>query len=147
MTKLTGITEVRNAFRRLRDTTGRKVHNGLDTAALYLLRESQAIVPVEFGPLRASGQARGKGKGIKRQSRVVYTKAYAMAVHENVNAAHGAAYNAKYADRIANAKTRKQKKKWFARGPNQAAKFLEQPAREKRPGIVAAFHAGADAVT
>ena len=70
---------------------------------------------------------------------VGYTAAYAVHVHENLEAAHGAAYNAKYADEIAqgqtvNKKGRVVKKRGWkgrtSRGPGQQAKFLEQPARE-----------------
>jgi hypothetical protein len=66
---------------------------------------------------------------------VGYTAAYAVYVHENLEAAHGAAYNAKHAAEISAGKTKssKTKKGWkgaTSRGPNQQAKFLEQPARE-----------------
>ena len=70
---------------------------------------------------------------------VGYTAAYAVYVHENLEAAHGTAYNAKYAAEISqgqmvNKKGRVVKKKGWkgrtSRGPEQQAKFLEQPARE-----------------
>jgi hypothetical protein len=68
---------------------------------------------------------------------VGYTAAYAVYVHENLEAAHGQMYNAKYADEIAMTRAMKAAKipkgsftEWHDRGPNQQAKFLEQPARE-----------------
>ena len=71
--------------------------------------------------------------------RVGYTANYALFVHENLEAAHGAAFNAKHAAEIA-AGTE------HSRGDNQQAKFLETPFRQLRPqlqaGIVADLKAG-----
>ena len=66
---------------------------------------------------------------------VGYTAAYAVYVHENLEARHGSDYNAWYGEDISAGKTKsgKTKKGWkgkTSRGPNQQAKFLEQPARE-----------------
>lgn len=66
---------------------------------------------------------------------VGYDAAYAIFVHEDLEAAHGSAYNQKYAEEIAAGKTKSGRKKrgWkgkTSRGPNQQAKFLEKPARE-----------------
>lgn len=54
---------------------------------------------------------------------VGYTANYAVYVHENLQAVHGAAFNAKYSAEI-------DRGVEHSRGPNQQAKFLEQPARE-----------------
>ena len=71
---------------------------------------------------------------------VGYNAGYAVYVHEDMNKAHGAAYNAKYAAEIASGLTPsgKVKKGWKGRtnrGADQQAKFLEKPVREMgRPG-------------
>ncbi len=51
---------------------------------------------------------------------VGYVANYAVHVHENLEALHGAAYNAAYGG----------KPGFKSRGPNQQAKFLERPARQ-----------------
>ena len=56
---------------------------------------------------------------------VGFSAAYALIVHENIEAAHGAVYNEKWAADIAAGKK-------HSRGENQQAKFLEQPLRENR---------------
>jgi hypothetical protein len=56
---------------------------------------------------------------------VGYATDYALYVHEDLTKAHGEAFNVKHADEIA-AGTE------HSRGPNQQAKFLEQPARQNR---------------
>jgi hypothetical protein len=59
---------------------------------------------------------------------VGYTAAYAVFVHEDLQKAHGAAFNIKHADEIASGAE-------HSRGPEQQAKFLEGPAREKAGDI------------
>ncbi|KKN23036.1 hypothetical protein LCGC14_0909070 [marine sediment metagenome] len=88
---------------------------------------------------------------------VGYGASYAPYVHENLEAAHGEAYNAKHAGRL---KTKRDKQGRFlkgsgakkgagSRGAGQQAKFLEQPFREMnasgetRRNIVAAIKGGA----
>lgn len=110
------------------------VERGLKRAGLLLLRYAQKIVPVEFGLLKASGFVRVEGYGMAARVNVGFTAAYAIYVHENLDAAHGAAYNTKYADDI---KAGRKK----ARGPNQQAKFVERPAREHRPELLAVIRA------
>lgn len=66
---------------------------------------------------------------------VGYTAAYAVYVHENLEVKHGSDYNAWHGEEISAGKTKsgKTKKGWkgkTSRGPNQQAKFLEQPARQ-----------------
>lgn len=56
---------------------------------------------------------------------VGFSAAYALFVHENLEAAHGAVYNEKYAEDIAAGRK-------HSRGEAQQAKFLEQPLRENR---------------
>lgn len=106
--------------------------NGLIKAGEYVQAESQKIVPVDYGPLKASAFTRISGKNTaKPKVTVGYTAAYAVYVHENLDAAHGAAFNAKHAAELAYAKKHKIKHGPYrhARGTNQTAKFLEIPFR------------------
>lgn len=83
---------------------------GVKKAGLFLQRESQLLAPVETGVMRNSAFTRASGAGFDVVVTVGYTAAYAVFVHENLEARH---------------KKGKQ------------AKFLEQPAREKRPEMAA----------
>lgn len=61
---------------------------------------------------------------------VGFAAPYHVYVHENLQYAHGAAYNAKYADRIQRGLDHKRR-------PQEQAKYLEQPAREMRGQLAA----------
>lgn len=137
LVKVVGLPTVLRRIKGTYDQAGRTVETRLKRAGLFLQRESMLIVPIQFGPLRASGFTRSEGKGLKIRVIVGYTAAYAVYVHENKDALHGAAFNAAYADRIAKAHTPAQRKMWFNRGPNQTYKFLERPLREKRQTLIA----------
>lgn len=56
---------------------------GLKLAGLFLQRESQKLVPVDTGNLKASAFTRASGIGFKAKVTVGYTAAYAIYVHEN----------------------------------------------------------------
>lgn len=119
---------------------GKKIEAGIKRAALHLQRASQKVVPVLSGNLKASSFTRSEGKGLSVKAHVGYTAAYAVYVHENLDAAHGSEFNAKHADKIAGHQGRNTKSKhayWFNRGPNQRAKFLEGPMNEERPAMAA----------
>ena len=80
---------------------------------------------------------RDAGQEVKQSVIVGYESAYAVYVHENLEAAHGATHNAKHkgrAKRDTKGKYIKGKhnrgKRPKKRGPNQQAKFLETPARK-----------------
>lgn len=127
--RLEGIDKVKTALRIRRGRYASGIERGLKTAGLFLLRESMKLVPVQTGALRASGPAvtRATGSGFRTVMTVGYGTDYAVFVHENLEAAHGAKFNVKHADRIAAATTPAQKAIWFERGPRQTAKFLEIP--------------------
>lgn len=127
--QFTGARQLFANLRAQRAKAERGVERGMRRAGKALLRYSQKIIPVEFGVLKASGFVRVTGSGFKAKVNVGFTEAYAVIVHENLDAAHGAAYNAKYKEDI-----KKGLKK--ARGVNQQAKFLERPAREHRPELL-----------
>ena len=138
MAVIVRITGVNGAVQKIK-LTGRAVEQklpaALKRAGLFLQRESMKLVPVQYGPLKASAFTRAEGRGFRTRVIVGYTAAYAIYVHEITTAAHGKAYNTKYAREIAAAKTPAEKKIWFRRGPNQQAKFLETPARTRQAEI------------
>lgn len=79
---LTGMNEVlANLNRQIKGVSGRS-ERGLLLAGNYLLSKSQPQVPVEYGPLKASGFAR-KHPTKKMSVQVGYRQAYALWVHEN----------------------------------------------------------------
>ena len=109
MAVLTKITGVREIIRNMRKAKKRKklgLEKGLVLAGLFLQRESQMIVPVDTGTLRASAFTRKQGTGLRTEVHVGYTTSYAIFVHEDLQAKHAA---------------------------GKTAKFLEKPAREKQP--------------
>lgn len=118
----------------------RNAQTGMKRAGLFIQRESQRIVPVQTGNLRASAFTRALGQGANFSVVVGYTASYAIFVHENLSAAHGRAFNIKHADKIARANSRMRKGRarsrvYFRRGANQQAKFLEKPVRENTDKI------------
>jgi hypothetical protein len=143
--KVTGIKEiVQKAKTFEKNLAGKAIEAGLLKGGLYLQRESQRITPVMTGDLKSSAYTVKKGSGIKTVVTVGYSKEYAVFVHENLEAAHGAEFNRKHADKIAKVKqiAKKQKRKvrvkdiYFRRGENQQAKFLETPLRTKYKEIL-----------
>jgi len=139
--KISGLPTVLRNLRSANDKIGMGIGRGLKRAGIFLQRESMKIVPVDLGNLKATATTRNVGGiGFRTDIIVSYGSSacdYAIYVHENLEALHGERFNVAYADRIASATTPAQKKKWSKRGPNQQAKFLEKPAREKKSEIIA----------
>lgn len=132
-----GVDKVIRNLRRSVRVTGASLGRGLKEAGLYLQRESQKIVPVHTGDLKGSAFTRNVGgAGFDTDIIVGYTAGYAVYVHEDLEKAHGRAFNVKHAAEIAGASTKAQKKLWFNRGENQQAKFLEMPARQQRKELI-----------
>lgn len=85
---------------------------------------------------------------------VGYAASYALIVHENLEALHGAAFNAQVKTRQKRDKLGRFREGKFQgktkRGPNQQAKYLEQPFREMRRELmqitVAAMKGGASLI-
>lgn len=125
MAQVTGIRGLIVAFEVRRKKHLEALARGLYAAGLYLQAQSQEIVPVDKGVLRDSAFTRLEGTDKRPRVNVGYTVAYGIFVHENLDAAHGAAFNAKYADAIKAGRE-------HSRGENQQAKFLERPFRENR---------------
>lgn len=126
ISRVSGLPSVLRNLRNANDRIGRGVQRGLVQGGRFLLRESHKIVPVDTGVLRASSDVRNVGgSGTKADIVVFYNTEYAVYVHEDLTKKHGQAYNEAYG-----AEGEK------LRGPDQQAKFLEKPAREKRQEIL-----------
>lgn len=120
--KIKGVREVVAALHRKRRGHVAGLERGLHRCGLLLLRLSMEIVPVETGVLRASGAVSKTGTTTNPVITIGYFTIYAVYVHENLEAHHGSDYNAKHAAAIKAGRD-------FARGPDQQAKYLEDPLR------------------
>lgn len=110
LTKIDGVKDVIENMRKAKKEKIKGLVVGLKRGGLFLQRESQKVVPVDTGKLRASAYTRAEGLGLQTVVRVGYTAEYAIYVHENLNARHK---------------------------PGKIAKFLEKPARENKDKIKA----------
>lgn len=139
MAKFLRITGVPNLLKNLEKSAkvvNGNIEKGLIKAGLFLQRKSQEIVPVQFGFLKASAYTRMSVAHSKTMTGIVsvgYTAAYAVYVHENLEAAHGRAYNVKHKEEIMNPdRAHTVRSGNFQRGSAQQAKFLEAPCRTYR---------------
>jgi len=108
--ELKGLPVVLGKLTRAKGMIGGNVERGMVMGGQFLQRCSQQVVPVLTGNLKGSADTRNVGgKGFDVDVVVSYGAEYAIYVHENVFARH---------------KSGKQ------------AKFLEQPARERRGEII-----------
>jgi hypothetical protein len=99
------------------------IEHGLKKAGLMLQAESQRLVPVETGNLRASAFTRAVGQGIKTVVTVGYTAFYAAMVHEAFGVLKG--------------QPRKKPAKGKYWDPKGQPKFLETPMRRLRDKLAA----------
>jgi len=103
--KVQGVDKVKKAIAGVRSRHAKGIERGLKRAGLYLLGESMVLCPVEFGPLRASGNTRHEGSGFETIVFVAYGTDYAVFVHEIKENYHA---------------------------PPTQSHFLEEPARTKQ---------------
>lgn len=122
---LTGQKEVLGNLKRQQRALGLRVAVGLKAAGLALQRESQRLVPVDTGNLKASAFTRATGAGLDTAVTVGYTAAYAMFVHELVQ------MRLRGQPRIGG-----KGAYWDPAGRGQA-KFLEEPARRMKDELLA----------
>jgi hypothetical protein len=135
--KVTGVQQILSKMKAHNSKHGQQFQAGLVLAGIHLERISRSVFcPVHKGNLKASGFSRRIGAGWQTDVIVGYTAAYAVYVHENMDAKHGREFNIAYMDEIATAHTRAQKKYYFNRGETQQAKYLERPAREERQAML-----------
>lgn len=119
-----GVPEVIKSLRRKNAMMALGISRGVRKASLHLQRESQKLVPVDTGNLKASAFARVEGTGYNTVGSVGYTAAYAIYVHENVQ------MKLKGQPRSGS-----RGKYWDPQGRAQA-KFLEEPARRLAPELL-----------
>lgn len=137
MAVLRNVNTVRQNLIRQRTAMVLKFNIGMKKCGLVLQAMAQKIVPVDTGNLRASAFTYvGPMDGQHITVVVGFLAEYAVYVHENLDAAHGAVFNAKYAAELAaRKKARRGGAKGYSpfnhnRGPDQTAKYLEKPFRE-----------------
>lgn len=134
--RISGVSNLLKNLQTSANVVNKNIEKGLIKAGVFLQRKSMEIVPVQFGFLKASAYSRLTVSHSNTNTGVVsvgYTAAYAVYVHENLEAAHGRAYNVKHAEDIRNPnRSHTVKSGNFQRGSGQQAKFLEQPARQYR---------------
>lgn len=105
-----GLNEIKANLAKVEARVAAATERGQQKAADHLLAASQPLVPVgETGELKASGYATTKGRGLNAVATVGYSADYALKVHEDLEARHD----------------------------DGQAKFLEQPAREEAPRMLA----------
>lgn len=111
-------------LRRSRDVVVTAANQGLLLAGLELQRQSQDIVPVEFGVLKASAFTR---QSQKNEVSVGYTALYALYVHEQIGMVLQGQDRRPSPPHIG--------KYWDPQGRGQA-KFLEAPFRNFKPTLM-----------
>ena len=82
LASITGVKEVLANIKRQDAALGLKMALGLKAAGLKLQRDSQRLVPVDTGNLKASAFTRSFGSGWSSSVVVGYTASYAVFVHE-----------------------------------------------------------------
>ncbi len=115
MASVTGVGTVVKRLMTAKSEVASGMERGLVKAGLMLQRASQQLVPLDTGALKNSAFTRKVGSGFSTDVQVGYTQEYAVFVHENLEAHH----------------------------PIGQAKFLEQPARDLRPDMIALIRAEA----
>jgi len=115
LARVTGVTKVLLNLAKFNANLNPAIAAGFMKGGLFLQRESMKIVPVDKNVLRPSANTRQVGETHLGKIDVVisYSTEYAVHVHEDLDARH------------------KQGKQ---------AKFLEQPAREKKDEIFKIIH-------
>jgi hypothetical protein len=130
LAKVKGLREVKRNLDMSQAMFAKKIEHGLKRGAALVHRKSQETVPVDQGNLKGGGKVNKKPgtSGLTTHMIVGYSAEYAVFVHEDLQKAHGRAFNIKHAAEIA-AGTEN------SRGDNQRAKFLENAVRENLDAI------------
>lgn len=123
ISKVGGVHHLMTTLERQKGRYAGGIQHGRRKAAEFLLGEAQRFVPIDSGELSNSGKVVERGVGVKGPTFVQFTAEHAIFVHEDMEKAHGALFNIKYAQDILTGKT-------HARRPQEMAKFLEVPARK-----------------
>jgi hypothetical protein len=118
-----GLNQIKAKMKTKKAQVAAKLPQALAIAGLFLQRESQLLVPVDFGILKASAFTRSEGKGFATVVNIGYTANYAMFVHEMLSGLDPGRFGR---PRVAPSKGNY----WDPSGRGQS-KFLEQPARNE----------------
>jgi hypothetical protein len=118
---ITGMDEIAKNLELRQRAFGVGLELGLRIAGDHLLRESQNLVPVEYGKLKASGYLTVIPKGLDSSAQVGYAAPYALFVHENV-------------EEVLRGQTRASRIGTYW-SPGQS-KFLEEPLRRMGPELL-----------
>ncbi len=121
---ISGLNEFQANLKGARGKLDALIPKGLKVMGLFLQGQSQMLVPVDFGILKASAFTRAIGKGPATIVSTGYTAAYAMFVHEMPS---GLDPNRFGREREAGNPTRGNF--WDPAGRGQS-KFLESPSRD-----------------
>lgn len=111
MIQVQGVSNLISKLKQKSDQFAKGTERGVIKAGLFLQRQSQLVVPVDTGNLRAGAFTRKEAgtSGFKTVVAVGYVAAYAIYVHENLDARHK---------------------------PGKIAKFLERPFRENKAKLL-----------
>lgn len=107
--RVKGVAAVLRMMRKEDARIARGVERGLKRGGLFVQRESQKIVPLDTGALRASARTTHTGKGYSTVVTVSYSMHYAVIQHEELR---------------------------FRHKPGRMAKYLEIPIRTKQSEIL-----------
>lgn len=129
LSRVSGLPQLKKDLKAVFDRHRKGFARGIKKGGLLVQRDSQLIVPVDQGNLKASAYTRAEGEGFYTVVYVGYTADYAIYVHEDLELRHGEDYNAWHGEEIAAGLL-------SPRGPGQQAKFLERPFREDRQQII-----------
>lgn len=99
VTRVLGAKELKKTFREQSRYLGKGFEEGLVLGGLIIQAESMAHTPVDTGALRNSHRTTKTGGGFKTIVRVSCQTAYAIFVHENLEASHAAGTWAKFMTR------------------------------------------------
>lgn len=106
--KIIGVDKVAPKMKTMSEAHGRAFNRALRRAGLIVQRAAQEKTPVDTGLLRKSARTEANGAGFRTEVTVSFSSAYAIYVHENLEANH----------------------------PVGEAKFLERAAMEKKQDIL-----------
>lgn len=133
---INGLRETLAAMEAWKEKMRRKAEVAVKLVCVELWEDAQYLVPVDMGALIGSSDVTmepASGGGFSTVGIVAYHIDYALWVHEDLDKAHGEAYNIKYAYEIANGVRRPSGDggmPYKRREPQQQAKFLETPMRD-----------------
>jgi len=128
LVKIDGVRDIQRNLCKADSRIRKALERGVVKAGLYIQRESQRIVPVDTGNLKASAFTRKIGSGVKFDVIVGYTASYAIYVHENIEEKN-------------KGEPRPRRRGvdrgnfWDPPGRGQS-KFLETPAREGKRRLI-----------